>query len=99
MLDLKRLTADGPWPSTKTLRKNRWLERRLAEAGELAFSTVTGPAWTPEILDILAGIERRSWVAASAAGDAKFLDPGNRRGICVKWGGPARHGRALDDSG
>ena len=80
VLDLKRLTADGPWPSTKTLRKNRWLERRLGEAGELTFATVTGPAWTPGILDVLAGIERQSWVAASPGGDAKFLAPADRRG-------------------
>lgn len=80
MLDLKRLAAECPWPSTKTLRKNRWLERRLGEAGELAFATVTGPAWTPDILETLAGIERQSWVAASAAGDAKFLAPADRRG-------------------
>jgi len=80
ILDLKCLSADGPWPSTKTLRKNRWLERRLAEAGDLAFSTVTGSAWSPETLDVLAEIERQSWVAASPGGDAKFLDPANRRG-------------------
>ena len=65
-IDLKRLTADGPWPSTKTLRKNRWLERRLEEMGALEFRTVTGADWSAAIFDTLAGIEKESWVGAKA---------------------------------
>jgi CelD/BcsL family acetyltransferase involved in cellulose biosynthesis len=80
VVDLKRLALDGPWPSTKTLRKNRWCERRLAEMGDLAFSTVSGPAWNAAVLDTLAAIEAESWVGAEAdAHDTKFLDPESRR--------------------
>lgn len=77
-VDLRRLTADGPWPTTKTLRKNRWLERRLAEHGELAFETVSGSAWNEGVLDVLAGIEAESWVGAEG-GDTKFANPATRR--------------------
>jgi CelD/BcsL family acetyltransferase involved in cellulose biosynthesis len=76
-VDLKRLTADGAWPTTKTLRKNRWLERRLAEQGELEFATISGPAWDEAALDMLAAIEAESWVAEK--GDTKFADPAMRR--------------------
>lgn len=76
-VDLKRLTGEGAWPSTKTLRKNRWLERRLAEQGELEFATVSGPAWSDEALETLAAIEAESWVAQK--GDTKFVNPAMRR--------------------
>ncbi|MGQ0659365.1 GNAT family N-acetyltransferase [Sphingosinicella sp.] len=76
-VDLKRLTAEGTWPSTKTLRKNRWLERRLAEQGDLEFQTVGGAAWKDDVLDVLAAIEAESWVAQK--GDTKFVDPARRR--------------------
>ena len=76
-VDLKGLAANGPWPTTKTLRKNRWLERRLAEQGELEFQTISGPAWTDAALDVLAAIEAESWVAGK--GDTKFVDPAKRR--------------------
>jgi CelD/BcsL family acetyltransferase involved in cellulose biosynthesis len=79
-VDLERLTAEGSWPSTKTLRKNRWLERRLAEAGELDFRTVSGADWSGDVFDLLAHIELQSWVGrAGASSDAKFLRPENRR--------------------
>ena len=80
LVDLKALAAAGPWPSSKTLRKNRWLERRLAEAGELEFRTVTGGGWTAGTFAELAAIEAQSWVARDAdARDAKFLHPESRR--------------------
>lgn len=79
VIDLARLTGQGAWPSIKTLRKNRWLERRLAEAGELGFRNVRGADWCGEVFDCLAGIEAESWVGArSDAHDTKFLDPANR---------------------
>ncbi len=79
-IDLGRLAADGPWPSTKTLRKNRWLERRLEEMGALEFRTVTGAGWDAGVLDVLAGIEKESWVGAEAdRRDTKFLCPESRR--------------------
>ena len=80
VVDLKALFRAGPWPSTKTLRKNRWLERRLAEGGELHFRKVSGGDWCRETFDELAAIEAESWVARqSGKGDTKFLDVRNRR--------------------
>ena len=80
VVDLARLTAAGPWPSSKTLRKNRWLERRLAESGELAFRTVSGAQWNEAVFDLLSGIEAESWVGRKAdARDTKFLHPASRR--------------------
>ncbi len=79
-VDLKGLLATGSWPSGKTLRKNRWLERRLGAAGALEFSTVSGASWSAETFDRLAAIESESWVGRRAGPrDAKFLDPHNRR--------------------
>lgn len=86
-LDLKALTAAGGWPSTKTLRKNRWLERRLAEQGELIFSSISGADWNEGVLETLAAIEAESWVG-TARGDAKFVDEVDR----------ARWARMLEDS-
>ena len=80
IVDLPRLLADGPWPRSKTLRKNRWLERRLAEEGELAFSAISGAGWTDALFDTLAGIERNSWVAKKTGGaDTKFAAGSHRR--------------------
>jgi CelD/BcsL family acetyltransferase involved in cellulose biosynthesis len=78
VVDLAGL-AGSDWPSSKTLRKNRWLERRLAESGELTFSRVTGEFWNDETFDMLARIEGESWVGRQAdARDTKFLHPASR---------------------
>ncbi len=79
MIDVKRLRSEGPWPSVKTLRKNRWCEKRLAEMGELEFSTISGPDWSEEVVDTLAVIEKESWVGTSGSKDAKFLNSDHRR--------------------
>jgi CelD/BcsL family acetyltransferase involved in cellulose biosynthesis len=80
VIDLAALKAEGAWPSVKTLRKNRWLERRLGEAGELEFRSITGSAWCAEVFDQLAAIEADSWHARAEDGkDTKFLNPANRR--------------------
>lgn len=79
VVDLAGLAAAGPWPSVKTLRKNRWLERRLAEGGALEFTKVSGAQWTPAMFDLLAAIEADSWVAKKADADTKFVSPGSRR--------------------
>ena len=79
MVDLASLTAAGPWPSGKTLRKNRWLERKLAESGDLEYRQVGGSGWTGEAFDTLAAIEAESWQGRADAGkDTKFLSPANR---------------------
>ena len=80
VVGLERLIAEGPWPSTKTLRKNRWLERRLAESGALDFRRIDGEQWRSDIFDLLAAIEAESWVGRTAdPRDTKFLNPDNRR--------------------
>ena len=80
VVDLARLAAEGPWPGTKTLRKNRWCERRLAAMGELNFRTVCGADWNPGVLDTLAAVESQSWVGAGpGSGDTKFLCRESRR--------------------
>lgn len=76
-VDLKALTAEASWPSTKTLRKNRWLERRLAEQGALTFSSISGADWNDDVLDTLATIESESWVGGGQ-GDTKFVDEADR---------------------
>ena len=79
VVDLARLTAAGPWPSSKTLRKNRWLEKRLAEAGELGFRSVSGGQWNKAVFDLLAGIEGESWIGRKAdSRDTKFLHSASR---------------------
>jgi hypothetical protein len=79
ILDLAALRAAGPWPKTATLRKNRHIERKLAEQGELEFRQATGDGWTAELFDTLATIERNSWIATKTdASDAKFMAPAHR---------------------
>ena len=78
-LDVDALEAEGSWPRTSTLRKNRWIERRLAELGELEWRTVSGSDWSPEVFDTLAEIERNSWVWQNTdRSGAKFAAPESR---------------------
>jgi CelD/BcsL family acetyltransferase involved in cellulose biosynthesis len=78
LIDLAAKRGDGVWPSSKTLRKNRWIESRLAEHGPLDFTTIQGTGWTDAAFDTLAAIERNSWVV-KRGGDAKFASPAQRR--------------------
>lgn len=79
-LDLEKLRQDGPWPRTKTLRKNRWRERRLANDGEVRYEYLTGCDLTDERCNAMAEIERNSWLAAlDDGGDTKFLDAATRK--------------------
>lgn len=74
-VDLNALRNAGPWPRTKTLRKNRWRERRLAEDGELRYEFCTGANWSEAHRDAMAEIEANSWLATlEDGGDTKFLD-------------------------
>ena len=80
VLDLEALQADGGWPKTSTLRKYRWIERRLAELGDLEWRTIGGSGWDSATCDAIAEIERNSWVMKKTDGsDAKFAAPHNRR--------------------
>ncbi|NNC73496.1 MAG: GNAT family N-acetyltransferase [Sphingomonadaceae bacterium] len=74
-LDLAALRQDGPWPSTKTKRKNRWRERRLAEDGEVRYEYFTGADWTRAQRDAMAEVEANCWLAGlEDGGDTKFQD-------------------------
>ncbi len=69
LLDLR--TAED-WPRGSTLRKNRYLEKRLAGEGAVAWE------WGAVDFDALADLERRSWVGTRTDGrDAKFTAGGH----------------------
>jgi CelD/BcsL family acetyltransferase involved in cellulose biosynthesis len=79
-LDLKRLRAEGQWPTASHRRENRRSERMLAARGEVEFRYVSGNDWSAEIVDLLARIEGESWITREGIGPgAKFLHPENRR--------------------
>ncbi|MEO1168339.1 MAG: GNAT family N-acetyltransferase [Pseudomonadota bacterium] len=79
-LDLEALREEEAWPRTKTLRKNRWRERRLASDGEVRYEYLTGRDLTDRHCDAMAEIERNSWLATlDENGDTKFLDPATRQ--------------------
>ena len=78
LLDIKSLRAEGEWPRSSTLRKNRFHEKHLASHGKLEWRFARGRDWTPELFDDLAAIERKSWHAG--ASDPKFM-PGLHRDI------------------
>ena len=74
-LDLAALRAQGPWPRSSTLRKNRWRENRLAELGKVNYRFRTGADWTAEDRESMAAIEANSWVGKlDTGGNTKFLD-------------------------
>lgn len=60
------------WPHGATLRKNRYLEKRLASEGAVGWE------WGAPPFDDLADVERRSWVGTRTDGrDAKFTACGH----------------------
>ncbi len=66
------LPTSKDWPRAATLRKNRYLEKRLAGEGAVAWE------WSPPPFDDLADLERRSWVGTRTDGrDAKFTVEGH----------------------
>jgi CelD/BcsL family acetyltransferase involved in cellulose biosynthesis len=78
LLDIAALQAEGTWPRNSTLRKNRFHEKHLAGHGELDWRFVSGGEWNEGAFDVLAEIERRSWIAARTDGsDAKFTGEGH----------------------
>lgn len=78
-LHLAALREEGEWPRAKTLRKNRWRERRLGEFGDLEYCSFTGADWTAAHRDAMAAVERSSWLAGLEEGsDTKFADEGCR---------------------
>ena len=65
------LTAPD-WPRGSTLRKNRFHEKHLAAHGAIDWRFLGGADW-PAAFDLLAEVERASWIATATDGrDAKF---------------------------
>lgn len=78
-LDLAGMRAQGPWPRSSTLRKNRWRENRLAALGPVDYRFRTGADWTDADRDAMAAVEANSWVGKLGnGGNTKFLDAGCR---------------------
>lgn len=76
-LDMAAARAEGAWPRTSTLRKNRFHEKHLADQGTLDWSSVSGADW-PDAFAALGAVEAKSWIAARTDGsDAKFTDGGH----------------------
>lgn len=73
LLDMAAARAEGQWPRASTLKKNRFHEKHLADHGSLEWRFVTDTGW-PEAFDMMAAVEKRSWLAerTDGSGDAKF---------------------------
>lgn len=77
-IDVRVLTADGPWPRASTMKKNRWREKKLGEIGPLEIRRFTGADWNGEDREAIAGIERNSWLATEAGAGLQFADARQR---------------------
>lgn len=78
LLDMAALREQGTWPRNSTLRKNRFHEKHLAEAGALDWRFLSGAQWTDDAFDALAAIEAKSWISTRTDGhDAKFTAEGH----------------------
>ncbi|UUL83905.1 GNAT family N-acetyltransferase [Sphingomonas qomolangmaensis] len=78
LLDIDGARAEGTWPRSSTLKKNRFHEKHLAAHGVPGWDFVAGEGWTGQAFDDLAIIERASWIAERTDGsDAKFTDEGH----------------------
>ncbi len=77
-IDVRALSADGPWPRASTMKKNRWREKKLSELGALDISRFTGADWCSEDRDAIARIERNSWLATEADAGLQFADARQR---------------------
>jgi len=79
LLDMAALRAEGAWPRSSTLRKNRNRERHLEAQGEVSWRFLHGADW-PAALALLGEVEAHSWVKTRTGGcDAKFLPEGHLR--------------------
>jgi hypothetical protein len=78
VLDIDAARAEGAWPRSSTLKKNRFHEKHLAAHGDLDWSFVSGEDWDATTFDALAQVERASWIAERTDGsDAKFTQSGH----------------------
>ncbi len=93
VLDLQQLRQDGGWPRGTTVRKNRAHERHLAEHGALDWIRISGRDWTTGVVEMLAGIEERSWVGVRTdRSESQFLADGNRFILARGYQGPVVRG-------
>lgn len=70
--------TDLAWPRASTLKKNRFHEKHLAAHGSLEWRFLGEGDW-PDAFDLLAQVERDSWVGSDTDGrDAKFTATGHR---------------------
>lgn len=70
--------ANG-WPRKSSRKRMAGYARKLAEAGEVTWSHVSGPDWSVDVLDQLGKVEAHSWVGQKTDGSgAKFLRPHQR---------------------
>lgn len=78
VLDIAAARAEGAWPRTSTLKKNRFHEKHLADHGALDWSFVSGEGWDDAAFAALAEVEQASWIAERTdGGDAKFTRVGH----------------------
>lgn len=78
-IDVAALQADGPWPRGSTLKKNRWREKRLSEAGAVEITSFTGTNWSARHRDAIADVERTCWLAKlDSKAATQFADPAQR---------------------
>lgn len=76
LLDIAAQRAEGPWPRTSTLKKNRYHEKQLDELGAVSWEFVEH--WDEAAFADLAAIEQASWIASRTDGsDAKFTADGH----------------------
>lgn len=78
LLDMAAAQAEGAWPRSSTLKKNRFHEKHLAAHGVLDWRFLTGAELLAGGFDQLAAIEEKSWIATRTDGsDAKFTRTGH----------------------
>lgn len=78
VLDIAAQQAEGAWPRTSTLKKNRFHEKHLGAHGALDWRFVSGAEWNAKAFDDLARIEESSWLTEETDGrDAKFTHGGH----------------------
>lgn len=79
LLDLDRARAEAPWPRPSSLNRLDGYERRLKALGRLDVERISGAGWSEDVLDALAAVEDRSWIAGKTDGSgAKFTNARHR---------------------
>jgi hypothetical protein len=78
-IDVAGLQAEGAWPRSSSMKKNRWREKQLSGIGAVTVHRFSGATWTAEDREAIAEIERGSWLAGLGDEAAfQFADPARR---------------------